>query len=67
MLMQIDWSDYDVSGTGAAKLGEGASSKIGRAVEETTVSYKTMGLTAISLAAVGAGVALRQSGRLRLR
>ena len=67
MLSKIDWSDYDVSGRNADKLGEGATSKLGRVTEETMVSYRTMGLTALSLAAVGAGVALRQTGRLRLR
>lgn len=39
--------------------------KIGRVVEETLVSYKAIGLTAASIAAVGAAVALRGSRLLR--
>jgi hypothetical protein len=67
MLSEVDWSDYDVSGNGAEGLGEGKTTRIGRVVEETMVSYRTMGLTAVSLLAVAGGLALRNSGRLRLR
>ena len=61
----MDWADYDVAGTGAEKLNEGAVTKIGRVVEETVVSYRTMALTAASVAAVGAAVALRGSRLFR--
>ena len=48
--------------------GDKAGSKqLGRVVEETVVSYQTMGLTALGIAAVGVGALLRNSGRLRLR
>jgi hypothetical protein len=67
MLSKVDWSDYDVSGNGVEGLGEGKTTKIGRVVEETMVSHRTMGLTAVSLLAVAGGLALRNSGRLRLR
>lgn len=51
---------------GSEKLqGEGYVTKLGRVVEESLVSYQTMGLTALSVAAVGAAVALR--GRIPLR
>jgi hypothetical protein len=45
----------------------GANKKLGRVQEETSVSYQTMGLTALGLAAVGVGALLRNTGRLRLR
>ena len=67
MLSKVDWSDYDLSGNGAEGLGEGKTTKIGRVVEETTVSYRTMGITAASMLAVVGAVALRNSRRLRLR
>lgn len=67
MLSKVDWSDYDLSGNGAEGLGEGMTTKIGRVVEETTVSYRTMGITVASMLAVAGAVALRNSGRLRLR
>ena len=68
MLSNVDWSDFDLAGSGAEGLqDEGRVTKIGRVVEESTVSYRTMGLTAASLAAVGVGVMLRATGRLRLR
>jgi hypothetical protein len=64
LLSNIDWSDFDLSGTNSDKSGE---TKLGRVVEESVVSYQTMYLTALSVAAIGAGVALRATGRLRLR
>lgn len=67
MLSRVDWSDFNLSGNGADGLEGGKSTSIGRVVEETTVSYRTMGLTALSVLAVAGGVALRSSGRLRLR
>ena len=67
MLSKVDWSDYDLSGNGAEGLSEGQTTTIGRVVEETTVSYRTMGFTAVSLLAMAGGLALRNSGRLRLR
>lgn len=65
ILSKVDWADFDVSGTGAEQLNEGAITKIGRVVEETVVSYKAMGLTLASVAAVGAAVALRGSRLLK--
>ena len=68
MLASVNWSDFDLAGSGADALQqEGKVTKIGRVVEESTVSYRTMGLTALSVAAVGVGVVLRATGRLRLR
>ncbi|KAK5073177.1 hypothetical protein LTS08_004260 [Lithohypha guttulata] len=67
MLSNIDWNEYEVSGTGADRLQEGYVTKIGRVVEESLVSYQTMGLTALGIAAAGAAVALRSGVRLRLR
>jgi hypothetical protein len=67
MLSKVDWSDYDLSGNGAEGLAEGKTTKVGRVVEETMVSYRTMGLTAVSVLAVAGGLALRNSRRLRLR
>ncbi|KAL2429410.1 FAD-binding monooxygenase ktnD [Exophiala dermatitidis] len=66
LLSQVDWSDYDLSGTDAERLAKKHSTYLGRVVEETKVSYPTMALTALSLATVGAGVFLRNTGRLRL-
>lgn len=64
----MNWEDYNVSGFGADRLQEkGVVSNLGRVVEESLVSYQTMGLTALSLAAVGAAVALRSGASLRLR
>ncbi|KIW02426.1 uncharacterized protein PV09_06242 [Verruconis gallopava] len=60
ILSKVDWSDYDVSGTGAEKLkADGAVTKLGRVVEESLISYKAMGLTLASLAAVGTAFAFR--------
>ena len=67
MISNIDWTDYDLSGTNADRLGEGAVTKLGRVVEESMVSYTTMGWTALSVAAVGAGYALRNSRLIKLR
>jgi hypothetical protein len=61
----VNWADFDVSGTGAEKLNEGAVTKIGRVVEETVISYKTMALTLASAAAIGTAVAVRGSRLLR--
>jgi len=63
----VDWSDFDVSGQQANRLSGSYKTQLGRVVEESVVSYKTMGLTALSLVAVGAGLAFRNSARLRLR
>ncbi|KAK5102411.1 hypothetical protein LTR70_000197 [Exophiala xenobiotica] len=68
ILSKVNWNDFDVSGMGAERLqGEGVVTKLGRVVEETLVSYQTMGLTALSIAAVGVAVALRGGAGLRLR
>jgi hypothetical protein len=67
LLSNIDWTDFDLSGPNADALGNGGSTKLGRVVEESMVSYQTMGLTALSLATVGLGVVLRNTGRLRFR
>jgi len=67
LLSQVDWSDFDVSGQQANRLSGSYKTQLGRVVEESVVSYKTMGLTALSLVAVGAGLAFRNSARLRLR
>lgn len=66
-MSNIDWSDFDLYGTNADQIGQSGMTKLGRVVEESMVSYQTLGLAALSLATVGAGVALRNSGRLRLR
>jgi cation diffusion facilitator CzcD-associated flavoprotein CzcO len=66
MLERVRWTDYDLAGSGAKRIPE-TSSKIPRVVEETSVSYTTLALGAGSLLAVGAGLALRYSGRLRVR
>ncbi|KAK5045942.1 hypothetical protein LTR84_008728 [Exophiala bonariae] len=67
LLSQVDWSDFDLDGPQAKKLSNSQVTHLGRVVEESTVSYQTMGLTALSLAAVGAGLVFRNSARLRLR
>ncbi|KAK5551734.1 hypothetical protein LTR46_010329 [Exophiala xenobiotica] len=66
LLSDVDWSDFDLSGRHADEL-KLKKTHLGRVVEESLVSYQTMGLTALSVAAVGAGIALRHAGRLRLR
>jgi hypothetical protein len=70
MLSKIDWSDYVVEGKGQERLSAGATSKLGRVVEETQVSYKTMQWTAIGAAALGVGAAVAgaaRSGKLKFR
>ena len=62
MLSKVDWSGYDLSENGAEGLDEGKTTWIGRVVEETMISYRTMGLTAGSLLTVAGGFALRNSG-----
>jgi hypothetical protein len=66
MLSTVNWADYDLSGKAAEALKD-QRSNIGRVVEETWVSYTTMGLTAASVLAVAAGLALKVPGRLRAR
>ena len=68
-MANIDWDDYNVSGAHSEKLGqEGTQTKLGRVVEETVVSYQTMGLAAMSVAAVGAGFLVRNGlGGFRVR
>lgn len=66
LLSDVRWSDYDVSGTGAQKVSGQKPTHIGRVVEETQVSYQTMAWTALSVAAVGLGVALQQERTRRL-
>jgi hypothetical protein len=63
----VDWSEYDLSGSSAEKLAGQKPTYIGRVVEESQVSYKSMGLAALSFAAVGVAALLRQrqAGRLR--
>jgi len=67
LMSNVDWSDYDLSGSAAGMVASKKQTHIGRVVEESQVSYQTMALTALSVAAVGAGVALRRTGRLRIR
>ncbi|KAK4942847.1 hypothetical protein LTR10_017423 [Elasticomyces elasticus] len=67
LLSNVNWSDFDLSGNEADQVASRQKTHIGRVVEESVVSYQTMGLTALSLAAVCAGIALRNAGRLRLR
>jgi hypothetical protein len=65
MLERVRWTDYDLTGDGAEGMPH-TSSRIPRVVEETYVSYTTLALTAASVLVVGAGWALRSSGRLRV-
>jgi len=70
LLSNVDWSDYDLSGSTADKVAGQNSTYIGRVVEESQVSYRTMGWTALStVAALGVALALRhrQMGRLLFR
>jgi cation diffusion facilitator CzcD-associated flavoprotein CzcO len=67
LLSDVNWSDFELSGDEADRVASRQKTHVGRVVEESLVSYQTMGLTALSLAAVGAGIALRNAGRLRLR
>lgn len=66
MLERVRWTDYDLSGNGAEEMPE-TSSKIPRVIEETYVSYTTMAFGLASMLAVGAGWALRSSGRLKVQ
>lgn len=66
MLERLRWADYDLSGNGAEGMPE-TSSKIPRVFEETYVSHTMLALDAASILAIGAGWALRSSGRLRVR
>lgn len=62
LLSKICWNDFDLSGKGAEGL---ASSKIiGRVVEETYLSYKTLGLTAVSVLAIAGGLAMKAQRRV---
>ncbi len=66
MLSVVNWDDYDLSGNGAEGL-KSQRPKLGRVVEETWVSYTTMGFTAASVLAVAAGVALKAPRLLKAR
>lgn len=66
MLSTVNWADYDLSGPAADALKD-RPKNIGRVMEETWVSYTTMGLTAASILAVAAGLALKVPHRLRAR
>jgi hypothetical protein len=66
LLSRVHWDDFDLSGDGAQGLT--SSVKLGRVAEETYVSYRAMGFTAVSLLAIGAGLALKAPALLpRLR
>ena len=66
LLSEVNWDDYMLSGNDAEKL-QHQKDRLGRVVEETLVSYTTMGLTAASVLAVAVGVALRGPRLLRAR
>lgn len=65
LLSKVDWTDFDISGTNADRLK--GSTWLGRVVEESSISYQSMGITALSLAAIGVAAGLARTGRLRLR
>lgn len=62
----MDWSDYDVAGTGADELKRSKITTVGRVVEESVLSNSTIGLTVLSAVAVLAGILYRNTGRLSL-
>ncbi|KAH7080859.1 cyclohexanone monooxygenase [Paraphoma chrysanthemicola] len=66
ILSQVEWSDYDVTGTGADELNTSKITKLGRVVEEPLLSDATLGLTILSAAALVAGITYRYAGRLLL-
>ena len=66
MLSYVNWNDYDLEGNGAEAL-KSTQPKLGRVVEETMISYKTMGITAASVLAVGAVLALKAPKLLKAR
>lgn len=66
LLERVKWTDYELAGKGAENMPE-TSAKIPRVMEETYVTYTTMALGVASMLVVGAGWALRSSGRLRIR
>jgi hypothetical protein len=57
LLSKVDWDDFTLSGDGATGLG--SATYLGRVREETLVSYKSLGLTIVSLLAVLAVLALK--------
>jgi hypothetical protein len=66
LLSAIQWDDYIISGNGAPNLR--SHKRIGRVVEETYLSYKTLGLTVAGLLAIVGGLVLgapRQFATLR--
>jgi hypothetical protein len=66
VLSRVDWSDYDVAGTGADELKGSKSTTVGRVVEESVVSDATIGVTVLGAVAVLAGILYRNTGRLSL-
>ncbi|KAJ5457028.1 hypothetical protein N7530_012302 [Penicillium desertorum] len=66
VLSRVDWSDYDVAGTGADELKSSKITTVGRVVEESVVSDATIGLIVLSAVTVLAGILYRNTGRLSL-
>jgi hypothetical protein len=62
----VDWSDYDVAGTGADELKRSKITTVGRVVEESVVSDATIGQIVLSAVAVLASILYLNTGRLSL-
>ena len=67
LLSKVNWADYTLSGSSAETLEASKQTKIGRVVEETIVSYQSMGIGAVLAAGAVGATFLARTGRLRLR
>lgn len=54
LLSKINWNDFDLSGYNAQRLVKKKTARVGRVVEETTITYKAVAVTLVSLAAITA-------------
>jgi hypothetical protein len=62
LLSKIDWSDFELEGTAAKRLA-GRKIEIGRVVEETSISFRTLAFIILSGLAVASGIALKYNPR----
>ena len=54
LLSKINWNDFELSGYNAQQLAKKKTARIGRVVEETTITFKAIAVTLVGMAAITA-------------
>ena len=58
ILATVNWNDFDLVGYGAEQLEKKKTTRVGRVMEESIISYKTLGISMVSMAAIAGGLAI---------